>query len=793
MSSSQCLRNMYFAYSEGDIALAQQNALDAAKIALQKAESAAPESPQRSKYAKRAQIALDLADRLKQHKRILSDQDVIAWQSSLIRGMPYYPTRMISDAPACFDQLSIPSDSEHETHKPLPLKKRQYREPVALYSDPSGLLSMSRAQKKHLGRWIRPGATQSSLHFPGKEYFQLVQDLSNDCSFVAALSAFSYHIHMHPDMYKYGILESLIRPSSAKGKFYVRLLLNGAWRIVTVDNQLPLGVHKRALHVASPSHPLLYAAALVEKAILKILGGYDSPGSSAAMDAYTMSGWIPEQISLTDAKLSASKLQEFILKARDRNVIMCAGTGNVSDYEASVYKLAANHDYSVFDVRMHDNELYLLLRNPWSEENATESTPRIARDDQLLAKPDDPRTFWISYSSFMMYFAFFYINWSPRNFTHAAHFHVANKYTLSTSPPKSYLSKTQVQLSLTDTNEPQEVWILCVKHYETIPDTFNSTSMALAVFDSPNVCYSPQDAYMLVEPMFSNSYSVLHRVTIAPDKPATILPVFTSSEPVARAIDSSIAPEELRATISVYTVSGKVALKQARKRFEHSKTVNGRWSYSNAKSEADIFLQSPQYYLELAAESDLDLVLEATPSEAMVRIALYAAEEKRLDEIPDASSELISSGSYEEGLAVCRGRRLAAGRYIAVPAAAVGTDFASFALTIIGDAQEAVSGFTKALPRGAGMTKYTFDGTEFILQAFRSCTVEIYAIATDTHVTDVSIAAALADRTVATARSARSVAHIQFNVESETKYYIMAAGQVTVEVYSSDDIRIYND
>lgn len=174
----------------------------------------------------------------------------------------------------------------------------------------NAIFTLSTTQRENFAAWSRPrelflvgpGQLDDTVLMEAPPSSNLVQDVTTDCSVVASLSAaltvlIGKHLVLSSIFYPFDHAHG--RPKlSASGKYVLRLHFNGCPRRVVIDDRLPASHTDRMLFVVDRRNPQLLWPALLEKAYLKVRGGYDFPGSNSGTDLWVLTGWIPEQLFL---------------------------------------------------------------------------------------------------------------------------------------------------------------------------------------------------------------------------------------------------------------------------------------------------------------------------------------------------------------------------------------------------------------------------------------------------------------------------------------------------------------
>ncbi|KAF8332601.1 uncharacterized protein EI90DRAFT_3053705 [Cantharellus anzutake] len=169
------------------------------------------------------------------------------------------------------------------------------------FLDPEGLPPLSAEQSRHVNAWRRPCdlTEHPVIYSDDLRADQLHQSVITDCSLVAGLAVCLNHHSKFRS--KLGI--SCLHPQngdgtpiiSSSGKYQIRFQCNGIQRKIEIDDRLPC-VADNSLACLSTHEAIIFLPSLIEKAYMKLNGGYDFPGSDSSIDVYALTRWIPEVI-----------------------------------------------------------------------------------------------------------------------------------------------------------------------------------------------------------------------------------------------------------------------------------------------------------------------------------------------------------------------------------------------------------------------------------------------------------------------------------------------------------------
>lgn len=183
------------------------------------------------------------------------------------------------------------------------------------------------------------------------------------------------------------------------GKYMVKLHFNGVPRKVIVDDRLPVDRSGRLLCSYSTNPNELWVS-IIEKAYLKVHGGYDFPGSNSGIDLFALTGWIPESMRTRGDDFNVDRTWERLQSgSKYGDCLITIATGPLTDAEEERFGLVSTHAYALLDVKEVLGHKLVQLKNPWShkrwrgkfsQSDDVNWTPELRAALQVLALGFEP-------------------------------------------------------------------------------------------------------------------------------------------------------------------------------------------------------------------------------------------------------------------------------------------------------------------------------------------------------------------------------------------------------------------
>ncbi|GAB1598086.1 calpain-7-like [Argonauta hians] len=549
------------------------------------------------------------------------------------------------------------------------------------FSDKNGKLKLSPKQLENFSTWVRPEefCDNPKMIFTISSY-SIRQTIVTDCSFVASLAIAA----QYERRFKKKLITSIIYPQNKLGdpiynpcgKYMIKLHLNGVPRKVIIDDFLPMGRNNELLCSFSNNRRELWVSYL-EKAYMKVMGGYDFPGSNSNIDLNALTGWIPERISIVSTATPFDKdsvFKRIFNHFHQGHCLVTMSTGEISPEEADRAGLVPSHAYAMLDIREVKGRRLFQLKNPWnhlrwkgkfSENDVKHWTKEL--QEALHYDPRDAQTydngvFWIDFDSLCHFYEVIHLNWDPDLFKNTTCLH--NSWQAREGPKKdSYKISFNPQYLLeVHSNQANVIWILLTRHI-TDKDDFadNKEFITLLVYksDGKRVFY-PYDPPPFIDGVRINSPHYLCKIN-GEKGPQTYTLIVSQYE----------KNNSIYYTLRAYSNSdfSLTRIVDPYKR-NFGKKITGHWKDSSAggcSNYPETHKKNPIYQLNIANQStDNYILIELMgPKQYAVGFTITSVSEN----VPNAPGTFLqkSTGDYRPGYCVLQLDKISGGIYNIMP------------------------------------------------------------------------------------------------------------------------------
>ncbi|KAF2760771.1 cysteine proteinase [Pseudovirgaria hyperparasitica] len=549
-------------------------------------------------------------------------------------------------------------------------------------------LKLSEQQRELFEGWKRvkdalpPPAWRLANDIPTASAYELtssvdlVQDAASDCSVVASLcSAAARAQRNFPWIISDSIWpRSLDRShpiASPNGKYILKLNFNGCWRKVVIDDRLPVSKNTRLLHVVDRKHPALIWPALVEKAYLKVRGGYDFPGSSSCSDLWAFTGWIPEQIFLQADDILPDALWNRIIRAfRFGDVFVTVGTGHLARKEENNYGLVSRHNYAVIDMKGSAGDRMLLLKNPWLTGTQWNSNlQKASTTDSALPAGSD----WFTFEQVMSRFESIFLNWNPGLFSFRQDLHF--QWNIKVKSPASLGGNPQFSLV---TKADGFVFLLLNRHFQNERLGSEGSSavgelptgyISLTAYDSRGERVHLDEGCIERSPFVSTPQALL-RLDMKAHMANTIV----------------VAQQELPPITFGFSLSAfsnvDVELSHVNEEQICKVDITGVWKSgsSGGSQSSSRYYENPQFALTVPARTSLSMILESPADDIPIHVAIVHGRGERVFKLR-SQDIIVQAETYRPGVVLANVSDLDSGTYTVICSTFEAGQHAEFTLT----------------------------------------------------------------------------------------------------------------
>ncbi|KAI0369024.1 cysteine proteinase [Pilatotrama ljubarskyi] len=546
------------------------------------------------------------------------------------------------------DQLYVLQKSSFVNQGYMPLWDSTERPTPASEQPP-----LSDEQRERGATWRKPEPTQYRAFDDDPTGTLLPQDIVQhvvtDCSVCGAIAVcIDHHRRFGSKM----IVNSLYPQEDSSGsastepsEYHFKILYNGGYRRVGIDDHLPMHPDGRLMCMSTGNKRLLWPS-LVEKAYIKLAGGYDFVGSDSSTDLHALAGWIPEHIDMRSSEFQPEKTWSRVTEGYQLGYCMLTlGTGERLPEANFPIPLLPAHCYAVIGVARDDHRRVTIF-DPW----AHSQTEHEGYEDTAGQK----RVAEISWDEVRNLFDGLYLSWNPKLFKHQISFHGQWKRHGAKGDTGSSHFRGQLRLESNGSARSDEsVWLQLTRHVRS--HRRSPGYISLSMQSGSEVSSSNSVELLSTKGQYTSSPHMLVRTSVSPDELVTFIASCEGDH------------DDLGFTVTAYSDS-KISWVHSPPKPPYSRDIEGAFTHKSAGGNHTYpsYYLNPQYHVRIhprasgtqqsARETKTHLSVSLRTDRSIpTTITLAWSQGERINELGH-SDLALSSGPYSYGFALASGR-----------------------------------------------------------------------------------------------------------------------------------------